>query len=82
MNIAKIYNVENRTGVSIPAMDINNGTLTLNGVRHSVIAVLCDCLLSDADIDKLKKCRAVVHVGTANYRYAPEIVHSVVYIKA
>ena len=78
----KIIDVENRTGVQLTAIDINQGVLRLNNKPYDVIAVLCDALLPDTDIITLKKCRKVVHVGTAQYRYAPEIVHSVVYIKA
>lgn len=81
MNMSKIFDVENRTGVQLPALDINQGVLRLDKA-YDVIAVLCDRLLPDTDIARLKACKKVVHVGTAQYRHAPEIVHSVVYIKA
>lgn len=82
VNFGKIFDLENRVGFTLPMQDFSAGVLDLNGKKYDVIAVICDCLLSSDKIESLNRQKSVIKVGEGHIRYAPELVKSVVYIKA
>ena len=59
----------------------STGVLTLDGVEYDVTAIILGEDISDAQKKALQRRKSVLKVGTAQYRYAPEIIYPVVYFK-
>lgn len=78
MDITKIMNFRNKYDIDI--IDYVAGVLNIDGKNHKVIALHVDGL-NDSTADKLKHDKSVVKIGYAHYKYAPEIVRTIIYIK-
>ena len=79
MDITKIINFRELSGIT-SIIDFSNGTLTHNGKKYDVCAVVCD-KLSPAKLEEISAYKNVVKIGTCSYRHAPEITYNVIYIK-
>lgn len=73
--------LENKTGIKLPIIDINNGILTVGDNKLKVTALLLDRKLTEDEQKKILKYKSVVKIGEAAYRYAPELIHHVIFMK-
>jgi hypothetical protein len=72
-----IIYLENKTGCRLDVISISDGYLE----NTPATAYVLENELTEPEKAKLQKYKRVLKVGTAQYRYAPEIKHSVIYVK-
>lgn len=62
-------------------IDVQTGTLPINGKRCDVVAIILEKALTADEETEIKHFRKCVKVSCGHMQYAPEIKHSVVYFK-
>lgn len=61
--------------------DITSGVLQVGEKKVASIRLTLDRVLTREECEYLAQIKSVIKVSTCQYRYAPEIKHSVIYIK-
>lgn len=62
-------------------VDFEIGSLSHNGKRIDVYAVVLDHMLTDDEATEIERMRKCVKVSCGHYQYAPEIKKAVLYFK-